>query len=112
MEDSKTYIGSTINFKDRFNQHQSSFRLLKYRNTTSLSTYIWSLKEAGQDYSTSWNIIAKAKAYTPEYKKCNLCTAEKAKILFYKGEDLINRRSETMAKCRHKTKHKLAAVVT
>ena len=99
LENSKTYIGSTVNFKDRFNQHQSSFRLHKYKNNTALSTYIWSLKETGKDYSTSWNIIAKAKAYTPESKKCNLCTAEKAKILFYKGEDLINKRSEIMAKC-------------
>ena len=43
LENSKTYIGSTVNFKDRFNQHQSSFRLHKYKNNTALSTYIWSI---------------------------------------------------------------------
>ena len=37
LENSKTYIGSTVNFKDRFNQHQSSFRLHKYKNNISLS---------------------------------------------------------------------------
>ena len=105
-----TYIGSTQNFKERFNQHMSSLRLEKYKNSTCLSTHIWDLKEKGINYSLKWNIIAKAKSYNPEAKKCHLCITEKAKILYYSGEGLLNKRSEIMAKCRHRAKHKLAAV--
>ena len=105
-----TYIGSTQNFKERFNQHMSSLRLEKYKNSTCLSTHIWDLKEKGINYSLKWNIIAKAKSYNPEAKKCHLCITEKAKILYYRDEGLLNKRSEIMAKCRHRAKHKLAAV--
>ena len=79
-------------------------------HATSLSSYIWSLKEVNRDYTMTWSIIAKAKAYTPETKKCGLCIAEKSNILYFKGTGLINKRSEIMAKCRHKAKHKLAAI--
>jgi len=57
-----------------------------------------------------FHFIAKAKSYNPEAKKCHLCITEKAKILYYRGEGLLNKRSEIMAKCRHRAKHKLAAV--
>ena len=88
----------------------SSMRLGKYKNITSLSTHIWNLKEKGINYTLKWNVIVKAKSYNPEAKKCYLCITEKAKILYYRGEGLLNKRSEIMAKCRHRAKHNLAAV--
>ena len=105
-----TYIGSTQYFKERFHQHMLSLRHEKYKNSTSLSTHIWDLKEKHINFTLKWRIIAKAKSYNPEAKKCYLCIAEKAKILYHNGEGLINKRSEIMAKCRHRAKHKLAAV--
>ena len=102
-----TYIGSTQKFKERYNQHMLSFRNQAYRNSTSLSSYIWSLKESNVEYSVKWSIISKAKAYTPEQKRCHLCITEKAKILYCKDPNLINKRSEIMSKCRHQAKYKL-----
>ena len=40
--------------------------------------------------------------------RCNLCLEEKIYILIYKWPDkLLNKRSELIARCRHKTKFKL-----
>ena len=103
------YIGSTQDFKSRHTTHLSNFRLPKYDNATSLSTHIWSLQRENTAYSIRWRIIARARSYCPESKRCGLCTTEKARILFYPGNNLINKKSEIMGKCRHRAKHKLDA---
>ena len=42
----ESYIGLTDNtFKTRYNGHTSSFRNEQYRNATTLSNYIWTLKD-------------------------------------------------------------------
>ena len=42
----ESYLGLTVNtFKTRYNGHTSSFRNEKYRNATTLSNYIWTLKD-------------------------------------------------------------------
>ena len=89
-----------------------SFRNQAYRNSTSLSSYIWSLKESNVEYSVKWSIISKAKAYTPEQKRCHLCITEKAKILYCKDPNLINKRSEIISKCRNRAKYKLSSLQT
>ena len=43
--------------------------------------------------------------YTPESKRCLLCLAEKFEIANYPGDNLLNKRSEIVAKCRHRRKH-------
>ena len=88
----------------------SSFKLHNYKHVTSLSSHVWSLKESNTNYTLKWSIIARANAYTPETKRCSLCLTEKAKILYFKGSGLLNKRSEIMSKCRHRAKHKLAAI--
>ena len=107
---SNIYIGSSQNFKERYNTHMSSFKLQNYKHATSLSSHVWSLKESNTYYTLKWSIIARANAYTPETKRCSLCLTEKAKILYFKGSGLLNKRSEIMSKCRHRAKHKLAAI--
>ena len=70
------YIGTTENeFKTRYNQHTSSFRLSHKSSATSLSEHIWKLKE---NNTVTWKILEKAQPYSPTTGKCNLCTAEKA----------------------------------
>ena len=106
-EDTKVYIGSTQEFKSRYITHKSNFKLPAYENATTLSAHIWSLQHSNIPYTIQWRIIAKARSYSPESKRCGLCTTEKAKILFYPDSNLINKRSEIMGKCRHRAKHKL-----
>ena len=105
-----TYIGSSQEFKSRFIQHKSNFKLPKYEHATTLSTHIWSLSKANKQFNIVWKILARARSYSPETKKCGLCIAEKAKILFFQGTNLLNKRSEVMSKCRHRAKFKLSAL--
>ena len=50
-------------FKTRYNGHTSSFRNEQYRNATTLSNYIWRLKDKNINYSLKWNIIDRGRAY-------------------------------------------------
>ena len=77
------YVGLTKDpIKMRITQHNSDFRNPKSKTKTSLSKHIWNLKKSGLDYQVSWNIIAKAKSYSPASKGCNLCTTEIFYILY------------------------------
>ena len=73
-----TYIGITGDqFKIRYRNHVSSFKNESKRNCTELSKFIWTLKDRNIDYTLTWNIIARAKAYSGGSKFCNLCITEK-----------------------------------
>ena len=80
-----TYIGITENeFKTRYNQHTSSFRLNHKKSATTLSEFIWKLKESKTAYHLSWAVIERAQPYLAATNRCNLCTAEKYFILHTK----------------------------
>ena len=97
-------------FKERYNNHNSSFNNIRYQHSTSLSNYIWQLKTDKTKYELHWSISGRASAYTPESKCCQLCNLEKTTILMNEGEDSLNQRNELMAKCRHRAKHLLSNV--
>ena len=67
------YIGIAENeFKTRYNQHTSSFRLSHKSSATTLSEHIWKLNENNTDHTVKWKILEKAQPYTPTTGKCNL----------------------------------------
>ena len=72
-------------FKTRYNHHNSSFRLPHKRSTTTLSEYLWKLKDADVSYKTEWTVLDKARPCSPAAKKCDLCLAEKYYILLEKS---------------------------
>ena len=77
-----TYTGITENeFKTRYNQHTSSFRLNHKKSATTLSEFIWKLKESKTEYHLSWDVIERAQPYSAATNRCNLCIAEKYFIL-------------------------------
>ena len=101
----KDYYGLTsCTFKTRFDQHTSSFRHQNQSHKTSLSKYIWRLKEKGEEYDLKWEITALAPPYSTEAKRCQLCLTEKTLILFSNSENILNQRSEILNKCRHQNK--------
>jgi len=65
------------NFKTRWRNHQMSFKHETRRNDTELSKYLWELKEMKKEFTVSWKILAKARAYSNFSKRCNLCLHEK-----------------------------------
>ena len=53
----KEYTGLTaMSFKQRFYNHLQSMRDHKYRNSTTLSKYVWSLKDSKVGYTMKWSI--------------------------------------------------------
>ena len=84
-----TYIGLTGDtFKARFTQHTHSFRNVQRMNATSLSKYVWYLKERGVTPTIKWSIVAKASKYKGGRGKCNLCLMEKLSILTLQADML------------------------
>ena len=105
----ETYVGLTEQtFKTRYKSHNNFFNHLKYKNSTELSKYIWSLKERGAGYSIKWRIITKAKPYQPGSKRCPLCLTEKYYIMFRPDLSTLNKRNELASSCRHMNKHLIA----
>ena len=97
--------GLTANdFKSRYRSHMVSFRNNKWRNSTELSKYIWSLKDSNTEFSNVWRIISCASPYNSASKRCNLCLNEKLIIIFELYCCTLNKRSELISSCRHRTK--------
>ena len=57
-QDKVEYIGlAANNFKERFLNHISSFRNVRYKDSTALSNYIWNLKDKKEDFSIKCPIL-------------------------------------------------------
>ena len=112
VQETRFYIGLTGSFfKQRFSAHKTSFTQEKYKDATSLSTYIWQLKNKGADYSIKWSIVRRLKSYKPGDRICALCLAEKAEILRHsKDKRSLNKRNELFSQCRHRRKFLLSSI--
>ena len=105
----QSYIGITEGpFKLRYNNHNYTFRKAKHKNSTSLSKYIWDLKDNDIKFSIKWRVIKRCKAYKSSSKRCNLCLHEKFLIICHPELGTLNSRNELISACRHRKKHLLA----
>jgi len=82
-----------------------SFKHEARRNDTELSKYLWELKEKKKKFTVSWNILAKARAYSDQSKRCNLCLHEKFFIISHPQMATLNKRNELVLSCRHRRKY-------
>ena len=104
----KVYKGiSQHAFKSRYNNHNKAFNNIRYKNDCELSKEVWEIKKMGGNFRVEWKIIKQVKDYNPATKRCALCLAEKLSILEHEGNNLLNKRSEIISKCRHRNKHML-----
>ena len=77
----KYYYGTCENtFKERYNNHNCSFRNKSREKNTELSKYVWELKEKDINYFINWNIAMKSQKYVCGSGKCDLCICEKLLI--------------------------------
>ena len=107
-----TYIGlCDTSFKLRYRNHTCSFRNERYRNSTELSKYVWSLKDKKVDYQISWRIVGHARSYSNVTKKCYLCLWEKYYIICRPNMATLNNRNELVSSCRHAKKFLLNSVI-
>ena len=100
----KFYIGCTkTDFKTRFTNHKHSFSNIKLRNTTTLSGYVWDLKDQGLTPVIGWDILRKANICRSLNDPCFLCLNEKLEIIrFPDKSSLLNNRFESSGCCKHK----------
>ena len=102
------YFGLTEgHFKDRWDKHRTDFKHAKYRSSTDLSEYIWSLKDKEKQYTIKWEIVESLPKFKPTNTFCLLCITEKKYILFADPKSIINTRDEFVTKCRHQNKFRL-----
>ena len=105
----RVYKGITKRiWKERYKEHKQAFRNPSKRTDSKLSEEIWRIKEAGGTPEVKWCILQKGKSYHPQARRCALCLTEKVAIAEHEGRDLLNKRSEIVAKCRHRLKYELS----
>ena len=93
--------------KVRYRGHKSSLTK-RDGNQTTLSTYVWNLRDQGVPFDMEWSVIDRAPAFNPTSYVCRLCTLEKYHILFNRQGATLNQRSEFFSKCWHKEPQLLA----
>ena len=87
--------------------HNLSFRNDLYKNDTELSKELWQIKMKNYTPEITWRIIRKCLPYNYNSRKCDLCLNEKLEIALYKGQNLLNKKTELICKCRHQNKFML-----
>ena len=107
---SMKYISSTARLlKERCSTQKRNLNN-RNANSTALSSYVWTLKDAEEEYKISWNIVARTGVYTAGAKFCDLCLTEKTYFILAEPKESVNIRSEILNKCRHKSKFMLAKI--
>ena len=93
-----------ISFKDRYNNHKSSFCNDQQKNSTESSKYLWSLINENKTPIINWKILKIIYSkVTTDF--CKLCLMEKLSILNALGDErCLNKKSEFISKCRHQNK--------
>ena len=106
----KIYLGTAEgNFKKRYYNHKTSFKNREKANDTTLSKYVWEVKDKYKETPfLKWSIVKSVSVYSTVTKKCLLCLHEKLKINYPNQEELLNKRSELIMKCCHVNKYLLS----
>ena len=100
----KVHVGTAAgDFKKRFYNHSKLFNNEASANDTTLSKYIWELKETSNSSPTLvWSIAKKVPPYSNICKRCLLCLHENFEIINYaRPDELLNKRSALISRCRH-----------
>ena len=107
-DEEKFYFGSAdTTFKERYRNHIRDFKHEKYENSTELAKYLWQLRSDNISFSFKWTIITKLYG-SPNPLLCKLYLTEKLWIINYlNDENMLNKKSELLSRCRHFKKHLL-----
>ena len=101
------YVGKPeTTFKKRYSNHRS-FNLPAYENDTELSKEFWKIKRRNSVPQIKWRILRKCSHFNRSSLRCNLCLNEKLETALFKGNNIPNRRTVLISKCRHTNKHTL-----
>ena len=107
-----------MGFKKRYANHKRSFihkRSIirsRYKNDTKLHVEYWNVKAGSSNPKVTWVVKNQFSAYNPRSKRCYLCLNEKLEILEDKENNLLNKKSEIISKCRHQSKYMLRTLMS
>ena len=109
--DQKFYFGlAETTFKERYNNHKRDVKYIKYQYNTELTKYIWNLKKNSIKYNIQWKVVDKVYGYANS-TICKLCLTEKLWIVNHISDNnILNKKSELINKCRHLKKFLLKHV--
>ena len=85
----------------QYNDHTNSFGNRHHEQDTELSNHIWQLKDKGINFILKWKIVAYVSTCRYGSRRCNLCLTEKYVTARADQKNLLNKRPELIAKCRH-----------
>ena len=106
----KIYYGiSETKFKTRYSNHKKSFNHEKYKNDTQLSNELSKMKAWKEEPALVWKILGQYQQHNVNTKRCLLCLNQKLQIAIYRGNNMLNKRTEIISKCRHRNKYTLAS---
>ena len=88
-------------FKRRFYEHRSNFNNRRQKGTT-LSNYVWELKDQGLQYKVNWKVVTRAKTFDSISRACHLCLNEIFYINHHSDQTSLNKRTEFYSFCMHK----------
>ena len=99
-DENKYYYGiSDTPFKDRYENHKTSFRHRSHLTASDLSKYYWKLIDSGAVPMIKFSIAKNVKGNN-FINNCNLCVSEKAfRIRSLDDVSMLNKRSEFISKC-------------
>ena len=106
----RSYYGvCEIAFKLKYANRKKMFNNIKYQTDTELSNEYWNITSANKTSNVSWEILGTQKSYNQSSKRCLLCLNEKLAIALHKDDNMLNKRSEIISKCKHRNKYMLAS---
>ena len=108
----ETYTGVTAGtFKCRWygHCHDMSHRPDEENKGTTLSNYVWQLKDQGINHDIKWSVVTRGADYNPATGICRVCLLEKFFIMFRQDGASLNQRSEFFTHCRHFSKFLLCS---
>ena len=93
---------------DSFRNHKKSFNHVNHKNNTELSKEFSEIKKRNGTPKVAWKIFTTCRSCNINSKRCLLCLNEKYEIATYKGDNLLNKRTDIINTCRHRRKNRLA----
>ena len=68
---------------------------------TTLSNYVWNLKDQNVQYNIDWSVVTRAADFNPATRVCRVCLEENFFIMFKPEGATLNQRSEFFTLCIH-----------
>ena len=102
------YFGScSTKFSKRYANHKHSLTNRNSKQGTILSQKFWELRDQGLHPTVSFSIYKESRSAESCAKRCNLCLSEKLAILDNISENMLNVRTETFSRCKHRARWKV-----